>query len=33
MASTRFNLLVRLRVSSDHSKLSLASKFGASRTR
>ena len=28
-AATDLNLLVRLRVSSDHSKLSLASKFGA----
>src|SRR4029450_13695460 len=27
--ATDLNLLVRLRVSSDHSKLSLASKFGA----
>ena len=29
VAATDLNLLVRLRVSSDHSKLSLASKFGA----
>lgn len=29
VAATNLNLLVRLRVSSDHSKLSLAAKFGA----
>ncbi len=29
VAATHLNLLVRIRVSSDHAKLSLASKFGA----
>ncbi len=29
VAATDLNLLVRIRVSSDHAKLSLASKFGA----